>query len=201
MDQFPGDTGAAARESRRRVLQTAAALGAAAIIGDHQTTLAGRGWCRSDPLVLIGGILVDIFCTAHLTTLLRVTGPTQVVIKTPRGVPASLVLGGIGFGRGEIVRFEQSDALSRSDSGTDVEVNVSVPAPDGLEIGVEFAPRIVGILDPVRADGFSNQWITLNTHLSLDKLLGLLPLDTEQPGQEKRRSRGKRKGKGKRKRH
>jgi hypothetical protein len=174
------------------------ALAATAAVGDYQSSLAGRGWCRSDPLVLIGGILVDIFCTAQLTTMLRVTGPTQIVIKTPRGVPASLVLGGIGFGRGEIVSFEQSDALSQSDSMSDVEVKVYVPAPDGLEIGVEFAPRIVGIFNPVRASGFSNQWITLNAQLSIDKLLGLLPLDTEQPRQRQGRSHRKKKGKGKR---
>jgi len=197
MDQTPPNPEVAAL-SRRRVLQSAVVMALGAATANFQPSLAGRGWCRSDPLVLIGGILVDIFCTAHLTTMLRVTGPTQIVITTSPGVPASLVLGGIGFGRGEKVSFEQSDQLLKVGSVVDVEVEVYVPAPDGLEIGVEFAPRILGILNPVRADGLSNQWITLNTQLSTDGLLRLLPLDTNNKGGRKRHTQSKRKGKGKR---
>jgi hypothetical protein len=200
MEQEPVCSDTATR-SRRHVLRSAVALAATAVVADNQPSFAGRGWCRSDPVVLIGGILVDIFCTANLTTMLRVTGPTQIVITTPEGVPAALVLGGIGFGRGEQVQFKTSHELLKLGSNIDVKVEVYVPAPDGLEIGVEFAPRIVGILNPARADGFSNQWITLNTQLSLDKLLGILPLDTKQPGPQKNRSRDKHKGKGKGKRH
>jgi len=197
MDQTPPNPEVAAL-SRRRVLQSAVVMALGAATANFQPSLAGRGWCRSDPLVLIGGILVDIFCTAHLTTMLRVTGPTQIVITTPPGVPASLVLGGIGFGRGEKVSFEQSDQLLKVGSVVDVEVEVYVPAPYGLEIGVEFAPRILGILNPVRADGLSNQWITLNTQLSTDGLLRLLPLDTNNKGGRKGHTQSKRKGKGKR---
>src|SRR3954463_8012586 len=123
MDQTPPNPEVAAL-SRRRVLQSAVVMALGAATTNFQPSLAGRGWCRSDPLVLIGGILVDIFCTAHLTTMLRVTGPTQIVITTPPGVPASLVLGGIGFGRGEKVSFGQSDQLLKVGSVVDVEVEV-----------------------------------------------------------------------------
>src|SRR3954463_4822606 len=86
MDQTPPNPEVAAL-SRRRVLQSAVVMALGGATANFQPSLAGRGWCRSDPLVLIGGIVVDIFCTAHLTTMLRVTGPTEVVITTPPACP------------------------------------------------------------------------------------------------------------------
>ena len=197
MDPTPPNPEAAAR-SRRRVLQSAfvVALGAATI--DVQAALAGRGWCRSDPLITIEGVPADIFCTARLTAPLSVNGPTEIVVSVPVGVSTALVLAGLGFGRGEKVRFEETDRLQRSASSVDLEVAVYVPAKEDLAIGVEFAPRIVGILSPARADGFANQWITLATQLSTDGLLGLLPLDANGKGGRKGHTRSKRKGKGKR---
>jgi hypothetical protein len=67
------------------------------------TTLAGRAWCRTDPLVRIGGDLADIFVAAPPKALLVVTGPNEVVVTVPKGVPARLILADLGFGRGEKV--------------------------------------------------------------------------------------------------
>src|SRR4051794_27078024 len=96
-------------QSRRRVLRSAVALAAMAIIGDRQASLAGRGWCRSDPLITIEGVPVDIFCTASFAAPVRVKGPTQIVVSVPAGVSTALVLAGPGFGRGETLRFEETD--------------------------------------------------------------------------------------------
>jgi hypothetical protein len=198
MDQTPMGHGASA-QSRRDVLRCAVALAAAGVIGDRQDSLAGRGWCRSDPLITIEGVPADIFCTGRLTTPLLITGSTQIVVRVPVGVSTALVLAGPGFGRGEKLRFEETDQLQQSDSAVDLEVAVYVPAKNDLAIGVEFAPRIVGILNPARAEGFANQWITLTTQLKTGGLLGLLPLDANEHRDQNGRVHARHKGK--RKRH
>ena len=135
------------------------------------TAEGSRGWCRSDPLILIEGVVVDIFCTAPLTALLHVTGPTEIVVAVPVGVQPTLVLAGVGFGRGEIVRFEERNRLQQSAEGLEVEVEVYVPASRELPIGVELARNLVGILDPTVAEGVTNQWISLGKRLPIATLL------------------------------
>lgn len=159
---------------------------------------AGRGWCRSDPLLLIDGILVDIFCTAPLSVLWQATGPTQIDVTVPDGVKATLVLAGIGFGRGERLRFANSKDLERTEDSIEVRVEVLVPARENLPIGVEFAPRILGILNPARAEGFANSIITLTTKLA-DGGLGILGLKEERaasaPGDQSKQRTGRKGGK------
>jgi hypothetical protein len=183
MDQNPPGSGASSVQSRRRVLRTAAALVtmAVAAAADSQVARASRGWCRSDPLILIEGVVVDIFCTAPPAVLLQASGPTEIVVSLPVGVKPTLVLAGVGFGRGENVRFEETERLQRSDTAIPLEVAVYVPARKSLAIGVEFARNLVGILEPVRAEGATNQWITLATQLPIDTLLAA-PLGPPSPG-------------------
>jgi hypothetical protein len=140
----------------------------------HQQRITAErssGWCRSDPLILIEGVVVDIFCTAPLTAPLYVTGPTEIVVSVPVGVQPTLVLAGVGFGRGEIVRFEERNRLQQSAEGLEVEVEVYVPASSELPIGVELARNLVGILDPTVAEGVTNQWISLGKRLPIATLL------------------------------
>ena len=125
-------------------------------------TAAYRTWCRSDPVIVIDGVLVDIFVSAPPDALLKVTGPTEVVVTLPRGVDVQLVVTDLGFGHGERVYFEESGKLKATDDGIDVRVNVYVPSrDDDMPVLVEFAPRIVGLLAPTSAEGTANQWITL----------------------------------------
>jgi hypothetical protein len=135
------------------------------------TVAASRGWCRSDPFILIEGVVVDIFCTAPVTAPSYVTGPTEIVVSVPVGVSAALVVAGVGFGRGELVRFEELQRLKQSAEGLQVEVGVYVPASSEFPIGVEFARNLVGILDPVRAEGITNEWINLGKRLPIATLL------------------------------
>ena len=123
---------------------------------------AYRTWCRSDPIVMIDGVLVDIFVSAPPDAPLNVTGPTEVVVTVPRGVDAVLVVTDLGFGRGERVRFEESGALKASEDGIEVRVEVYVPSrDDDMPVLVEFAPRIIGLLAPTSAEGTANYWIRL----------------------------------------
>lgn len=125
-----------------------------------------RTWCRSDPIVAIDGTLVDIFIDGPLEAPLLVTGRTEVVIRVPPGVRTRFVASDLGFGRLEHVRFAESEDLRVTRRGIQVEVRVFVPARDeAMPIRVEFAPRIVGILNPDRVRGTANEWITLRTLL------------------------------------
>ncbi len=94
------------------------------------------------------------------------TGPTQIVVTTPRDVHAVLILSTLGFGRGEVVAFEQSPSLKISAEGIDLRIQVFVPATDdAMPVLVEFAPRILGILAPVTAEGTANDWISFRVVL------------------------------------
>ncbi len=127
------------RYSRRQVLMTSAAL-AGGIAGTTRSAEAARGWCRTDPLILIDGELADIFCTAPLSMLLNATGPTEYVVTLPRGVEGKLLLAGPGFLKGETLEFKHSAKLEKTKSGIEIKVAVKVPAKEDLPIGVEFAP-------------------------------------------------------------
>jgi hypothetical protein len=147
-------------------LATAAILSLLAFTIVSAPTSAGFGWCRSDPLVLIDGHVVDIFVTGPLLAPLMVTGPNTVVIKTPPDVDSHLILKDLGFGKGEVVYFEESPALKRTAHGVEVEVAVYVPARDSsMYVGIEFAPNIIGLLNPARAEGTANSWVILRTVL------------------------------------
>jgi hypothetical protein len=116
-------------------------------------------------------VVVDIFCSAPVTAPLYVTGPTEIVVSVPVGVQPALVLAGAGFGRGERVRFEERNRLQQSAEGLEVEVEVYVPASSELPVGVVFARNLVGILDPTRAEGVTNEWISLGKRLPIATLL------------------------------
>jgi hypothetical protein len=141
----------------------------AALAATARGAEARRAWCRTDPIVVIGGALADVFVSAPLGSLvqavLSVTGPNEIVVTVPQGVNAWLLLSDLGFGRGNTVSFAQSADLQQTDSGIQVRVEVFVPAKTSFPVRVDFAPRLLGILNPVSVEGSSNTWITLTTDL------------------------------------
>ena len=127
---------------------------------------AATAWCRTDPIVVINDVIVDIFVSAPLTAPLKVTGPTQVEVTVPVGVKAWTLLTDLGFGRGEVVTYKQSDRLRVRNGVVEVKVRVYVPSRDSsMPVRVEFAPRILGILNPDSAQGTANSWVALTTDL------------------------------------
>lgn len=127
---------------------------------------AGTGWCRSDPAVMIGGRVADIFVSAPLHAPLVVTGPTHIVVTVPSGVDAVLIASGPGFGRGEIVEFAESPSLAVTSDGIEVRIKAFVSATDeNMPVLVELAPQIVGILAPATAEGTANKWVSLKSSI------------------------------------
>ena len=125
---------------------------------------ASVGWCRSDPVVLIGDDITDIFLSAPADAPLKVTGPNEIVVTIPDTLSASVVSVPLGFGKGERVTVVQSANLKANPKWIEVQIDVFVPAKDGsMPVVVEFAPRVTGVLGPARAEGVANTWITLST--------------------------------------
>jgi len=128
------------------------------------TASASVMWCRSDPLVVIDGYLVDIFVSVPIDQVLKVNGATEIVVTTPPGVDVALASPDVGFGYGEHVTFAESPSLDVTDQGMEIRVKVLVPAADdSVPVLVQLAPRIVGILRPTTVEGVSNAWVSQRT--------------------------------------
>ena len=128
-----------------------------------QSTAAGVQWCRSDPVVVIDGQLADVFVSVPVLDLLKVNGPTEIVVTTPVTVSVALATPGVGFGYGEVVTFEESPSLEVTADGIEVRIKVRVPARSAIPVLVEFSPFLVGILAPDSAEGSANEWISLRS--------------------------------------
>jgi hypothetical protein len=127
---------------------------------------AGIGYCKVDPAVVIDGQLADIFIGVPFDDLGKVNGPTEVVVSTPVGVGDKLAIATAGFGYGEIVSFAESPSLQVTSQGIEVRIKVRVPAnSDAMPVLVEFAPDVVGVLHPTKAEGNANHWVSLKAVL------------------------------------
>lgn len=152
-----------ARCHRRSILPTLA-LAALAVALSVQSAAAGRVWCRTDPVVVIDGVLVDIWISSTTDAFLVATGPTRIDVTVPVGTSTATIISDVGFGHGYDIRFLESRALRRTANLLQVWVAVYVPASDRtLPIRVDFAPRIVGILAPASAEGTANSWVRLRS--------------------------------------
>lgn len=123
---------------------------------------AARTWCRTDPVVSIGGQIADIIVMASVDDLPKITGATQVVVVVPIAVNTRLVATDSGFG--EVVSFKQSDQLLLTSSLLPVTVRVYVPATSSTEpVKVNFNPRGIGLLSSASGTGTANSWVVLNS--------------------------------------
>ena len=125
---------------------------------------ARPAWCRTDPVVEIGGEVADISVSAPPEAPTLVTGATRVEVTVPKGVSTRLIASDFGFGKGTEVSFDKSKRLRSSRSGIEVLVSVYVPASDDdMPVRVEFASRGDEVLSPVSAEGTANRPIKLRT--------------------------------------
>ena len=133
----------------------------ALVVAGQSSASASVRWCRSDPLVVIDGHLVDVFVSIPTDDLSKVTGATQIVVIAPPDVAVALASPGVGFGYGEDVSFETSPSLDVTTQGMEIRARVLVPASDdAVPVLVELAPRIVGIVSPTAVEGLANAWVS-----------------------------------------
>jgi hypothetical protein len=157
------------RRTRRSALRMLglAALALPAALRPHAAD-AIHGWCQNDPIVQIDGQTADIYLSSYLEMLELATGPTQIVVTVPPGIPTRLVATDPGFAHfGYDVRFEESNKLTNNERVVEVQIKVYAPAldaPEGpLPLKVDFTPRGNGRLVPGSAEGRANKWVTLRT--------------------------------------
>jgi len=117
-------------------------------------------WCRSDPVVVIDGYVVDIQVSVPIGQLLKVTGATEIVITTPPDIEVALATPGVGFGYGEHVTFRESPSKTVTGEGMEIRVKVLVPtSDDSVPVLLQVSPAIVGLLAPETAEGVANEWV------------------------------------------
>jgi hypothetical protein len=130
-----------------------------ALAGNSYASASVR-WCRSDPIVVIDGYVVDIQVSVPIDQLLKVTGATEIVIITPVGVEVALATPGVGFGYGEHVTFMESASKRVTGEGMEIRVKVLVPtSDDSVPVLLQVSPGIVGLLAPETNEGVANEWV------------------------------------------
>lgn len=112
---------------------------------DVQSVSAYRGWCRADPQFLIDGSLVLVVVEAQAGDLPTArslsTGPIEIVLTVPTGVPARLLASGNGFGYGYEVSIERSHDVEATAEHIPVGVAAYVPMTDSdVPVRVSFIP-------------------------------------------------------------
>jgi hypothetical protein len=124
-------------------------------------TVARIGWCRSDPVIDVAGTKLRVDVSSSREIRDSVTGPTQVMVLRPSGVPVDWELVDDGFaGQGYNVEVVDADDLRVTEGGTQVQIRVYVPAADALPVRVKLADDESD--DPLdRDDGRTNRWVTV----------------------------------------
>ena len=153
------------RDALRLLGLAAVALPAALRPGGAWAT---RGWCQTDPIVEIAGQRVDIALSSYEEMLELATGPAQVIITVPKGVPIRLVSTDAGFGgHGYDVRFNRSRKLANTEQVLEVQIKVRAPARKApgrpLPLRVTLTPLDAGRLVADEAQGRANTWVVLRT--------------------------------------
>lgn len=104
---------------------------------------AGKGWCRSDPIVRINGADLQVWVAIPIDDLPDVIGPIQIELVVPRGSINEIVYVDDGFnGFGEAFRWAHGDSAVASDGSLTVTARVSVPIRNGryVPMQVELIP-------------------------------------------------------------
>jgi hypothetical protein len=157
----------APRFTRRRALRLVGGAALAAIPAARSAGEAGaaRQWRRTDPVVKIDGRVADVFLASDRRLRRAATGPTELVVALPPGVPGRLLAVDRGFGgHGYVVEFVEDAALPRDDDGFAVRVDAYVPSADGsLPLVVDFAPRSSGLAAARTRGRVNTRWVSLRT--------------------------------------
>lgn len=89
---------------------------------------AGRQWCAKDPIVALNGHEVQILVAVPDEMQDAVTGPVNVIVKTPAGVTRELIFTDSGFnGFGETVTFGTRVGAVAADGSFEAQIRVSIP--------------------------------------------------------------------------
>jgi hypothetical protein len=150
------------RAAHRAVLP---ALALAAIV--FALTVGGAGaslsWCRSDPIVEVGGRRAHVYVASPVDVMSAASGPTRVVITVPAGVSTQFIEADNGFGYGWSVSFAESDQLRVATQGIEVRVSTYVPARATMPVMTDVTNGGGAVLGS--SMGTTNGWTTTKVWL------------------------------------
>lgn len=107
---------------------------------------AGRGWCRSDPIIRVGNTVVQIWIAIPEEEQASVTGPIDILITVPEGTPREVLYTDPGFnGYGERLAWIERGPMP-TDGTLPISAAVSVPIAGGDDVPmqVELVPEVGG---------------------------------------------------------
>jgi hypothetical protein len=105
---------------------------------------AGKGWCRSDPVVSLNGVNLQFWIAIPLDDQSDVIGSIMITFLAPRSSNLTLVSSDPGFnGFGETVQLASNGSRINPDGSFTVRVSVSVPlrGNDDVPLQVEVVPE------------------------------------------------------------
>ena len=136
---------------------------------------AGWSWCRSDPVVTIGGTTVDISVAIpeeYLPAAVGADGSMRFEIRTPKGVKRHVVLSDLGYNlqRAEIAFADGGGSVT--DGLIPTRVAVQVPMDESLLAPGEVVPVELTVVPvngaPVVVQGTSERTVVDLTLLGQD---------------------------------
>lgn len=147
--------------TRRGALKLLGGLALAALPGAGlvERAAAGRSWCRTDPLFLIGEYAFDIRISSDVSMLSQASGPVQVDLQVPPGMPVSLLFDDRGFGYGYAYTSSANSKLNVNKNSFKVIATVTAPAADGtlpVEVTVTLLSR-KALLTQNTVTGYANE--------------------------------------------
>ena len=149
--------------TRRNVLRSLALAGAAVVVGRGDAD-AARVWCRTDPVFMIDGQVVDVWVASDVAMKTAAVGPTIIVMTVPPGMAAQCIAKDRGFGYGYSISIVPSGMLEKTATSTPITVSVTVPSKDdSLPVRVDQTPRSPGAVKGGWAQGLANEVVTLRT--------------------------------------
>jgi hypothetical protein len=110
-----------------------------------QVTEAGRLWCKADPIVMLDGRILSVNVSIPIEYVLLVDGPVRIEITTPPSVDRYLILNDLGYLRGSIVTFKDSDE-SVTDGRIPVHINASIEMNDRYISADHVVPLEISVL-------------------------------------------------------
>jgi hypothetical protein len=109
-----------------------------------QPAAAGRLWCSTDPLVSINGQVVSIIVAIPVDDVLRVTGPTSIVVTTPEGLHRQVLVDDVGYGHGTAIAFSDKHQKVH-DHQFPVTVSVHIPTAGASLLSSDPVPLQVTV--------------------------------------------------------
>jgi len=133
-----------------------AALAFSTGLGRSTTAGAADEWCWEDPIVSIDGYVVHIDIGMSISDLAKLTGPVNVTVRIPQGVPASVICVDASY-FSENVNIEHSGKRWKAGDSIPVDVSVDFQATGNFKVAMQITYVAGGLNQLKQVNGSSSQ--------------------------------------------